>query len=370
VLTSWARAPLRISFAGGGTDVPPYPQTHGGAVLSVTIDRCATADLRPRADGDYHVESRDLRARAAFAPDELGFNGHRTKGAHHKDHGTPAGDQAEGDGDARPSFDLIKAVLRDLAARRPGRGLDLTLATDAPPGSGLGSSSALVVAMLAAVGAATGRRWSPAELARTAYQVERIDLKIEGGMQDQYAAAYGGLNFIEFARDDRVEVRPLPVDGEVLEALERSLLLAWSGDSRTDDGILRRQVDGVLLGSERSLASLGALKALAEAMRDALLAGDLATFAEGLRQGWEHKRRLATGIATPRLEELYEVGRAAGAAAGKVLGAGGGGFMLFAGPPERRARMVAALERAGAPCSPVRFDLRGARAATSMRGGA
>jgi D-glycero-alpha-D-manno-heptose-7-phosphate kinase len=189
-------------------------------------------------------------------------------------------------------------------------------------------------------------------------------------MQDQYAAAYGGLNFIEFAGDDRVEVRPLPVDGEVLEALERSLLLAWSGDSRTDDGILRRQVDGVLLGSERSLASLGALKALAEAMRDALLAGDLATFAEGLRQGWEHKRQLATGIATPRLEELYEVGRAAGAAAGKVLGAGGGGFMLFAGPPERRARMVAALERAGAPCSPVRFDLRGARTATSMRGGA
>lgn len=340
--TSWARAPLRISFAGGGTDVPPYPQTHGGAVLSVTIDRCATADLRPRGDGDYHVESRDLRARAAFAPDELGFNGH---------------------------LDLVKAVLRDLAARRPGRGLDLTLATDAPPGSGLGSSSALVVAMLAAVGAATGRRWSPAELARTAYQVERVDLKIDGGMQDQYAAAYGGLNFIEFDGDDRVEVRPLPVAGEVLEALERSLLLAWSGDSRTDDGILRRQVDGVLLGSEQSLASLGALKGLAEAMRDALLAGDLASFAEGLRQGWEHKRKLATGIATPRLEELYEVGRAAGAAGGKVLGAGGGGFMLFAGPPGRRARMVAALEGAGAPCSPVRFDLRGARAANTRTRG-
>jgi D-glycero-alpha-D-manno-heptose-7-phosphate kinase len=333
--TAWACAPLRISFAGGGTDVPPYPHTHGGAVLSVTIDRCATADLRPRVDGDYHVESRDLRARAAFAPDELAFNGH---------------------------LDLVKAVLRDLAVRRPGRGLDLTLATDAPPGSGLGSSSALVVAMLAAVGAATGRAWSPADLARTAYQVERVDLKIEGGMQDQYAAAYGGLNFIEFSGDDQVEVRPLLVAAEVLEALERSLLLAWSGDSRTDGGILRRQVDGVLSGSERSLASLGALKALAEAMRDALLAGDLASFADGLREGWEHKRRLAAGIATPRLEELYEVARAAGASAGKVLGAGGGGFMLFAAPPRLRARVEGALEAAGAPCSPVRFDLRGARA--------
>jgi D-glycero-alpha-D-manno-heptose-7-phosphate kinase len=152
------------------------------------------------------------------------------------------------------------------------------------------------------------------------------------------------------------------VPAEVLEALERSLLLAWSGDSRTDGGILRRQVDGVLCGSERSLASLGALKALAEAMRDALLAGDLATFADGLREGWAHKRRLATGIATPRLEELYEVARVAGASAGKVLGAGGGGFMLFAAPPRRRARVVAALEAAGAPCSPVRFDLHGARA--------
>jgi D-glycero-alpha-D-manno-heptose-7-phosphate kinase len=345
VRTSWASAPLRISFAGGGTDVPPYPATHGGAVLSVTIDRCATADLRPRADGDYHVESLDLMARAAFAPHELTFNGH---------------------------LDLVKAVLRELAARRPGRGLDLILATDAPPGSGLGSSSALVVAMLAAVGAATGRHWSSSALARMAYQVERVDLKIEGGMQDQYAAAFGGLNFIEFHGEDRVEVHPLRVDGEVMDELERSLLLAWSGQSRTDGGILRRQVDGVLLGSPRSLATLGALKALAETMRDALLGGDLATFAEGLHEGWEQKRRLASGIATPRLDELYAVGRAAGATGGKVLGAGGGGYLLFSSPPRRRDRVAAALEAAGAPCAPVRLDLRGVQAGTGRaraRGG-
>jgi D-glycero-alpha-D-manno-heptose-7-phosphate kinase len=340
VRTSWASAPLRISFAGGGTDVPPYPATYGGAVLSVTIDRCATADLRPRADGDYHVESLDLMARAAFAPHELTFNGH---------------------------LDLVKAVLRELAASRPGRGLDLTLASDAPPGSGLGSSSALVVAMLAAVGAATGRRWSPAELAWTAYQVERVDLKIEGGMQDQYAAAFGGLNFIEFHGDERVEVQPLQIHGDILEELERSLLLAWSGQSRTDGGILRRQVDGVLLGSAESLATLGALKALAETMRDALLGGDLATFAEGLHEGWRQKRRLAAGIATPRLDELYAVGRAAGAAAGKVLGAGGGGFLLFSTSPRRRERVAAALEAAGAPCAPVRFDLRGVQCGAGRR---
>ena len=148
-------------------------------------------------------------------------------------------------------------------------------------------------------------------------------------MQDQYAAAYGGLNFIEFAADDQVEVRPLAVAGEVMEALERSLLLAWSGDSRTDDGILRRQVDGVLCGSERSLASLGALKGLAEEMRDALLGGDLATFAEGLRQGWEHKRRRPPGSpparqgARRRRWGLHAVRRAAGAAGADGGRAGG-----------------------------------------------
>jgi D-glycero-alpha-D-manno-heptose-7-phosphate kinase len=326
-----ACAPLRISFAGGGTDVPPYPSSHGGAVLSATIARCASAQVRVRADHDYHVESLDLMARAAFARDELVFDGY---------------------------LDLVKAVLRDLA---PEHGLDLTLATDAPPGSGLGSSSALVVAMLAAVGAVSGRSWVAPELAWRAYQVERVDLKIEGGMQDQYAAAFGGLNLIEFHGDDNVDVRPLPVAPAMIEELERSLLLAWSGHSRTDAGILRRQVDGVLGGSARSMESLAAIKALAVAMGEALRRGDLAAFAEGLHEGWRQKRRLAAGITNARLDELYAVGRQAGAAGGKVLGAGGGGFLLFAAPPGHRDRVAAALEASGAPCSSVEFDFRGVR---------
>jgi D-glycero-alpha-D-manno-heptose-7-phosphate kinase len=326
-----ARAPLRISFAGGGTDVPPYPETHGGAVLSATIARFARAGVHARSDRDYHVESLDLMTRAAFARHELVFDGH---------------------------LDLVKAVLRDLA---PQRGLDLTLATDAPPGSGLGSSSALVVAMLAAVGVACGARFTPLELARRAYQVERVDLKIEGGMQDQYAAALGGLNLMEFHGDDDVTINRLRVGPEVVERLEGSLLLAWSGRSRTDDGILRRQVDGVLGGSATSLDSLASMKALATGMRDALVRGDLVAFADGLHEGWELKRRLATGIATPRLDELYAVGRGAGASGGKVLGAGGGGYLLFATAPERRARVAESLEAAGAPCTLVEFDLQGVR---------
>jgi len=178
-------------------------------------------------------------------------------------------------------------------------------------------------------------------------------------MQDQYAAVFGGLNFMEFHGDDDVTVRPLEVAQGTVEALERSLLLAWSGRGRTDGGILRRQVDGVLGGSARSLDSLQVIKALAEEMRDALLRGDLGAFADGLHQGWQQKRRLATGIATPWLDELYAIGRRAGAAGGKVLGAGGGGFLLFATPPDRRARVAEALEAAGAPCTLVEFDFRG-----------
>ena len=326
-----AVAPLRLSFAGGGTDVPPYPATHGGAVLSATIGRSASAIASVRDDATWRVESLDLMARASY----------------------PAGAPLEFDG----HLDLVKAVLRELD---PDHGLDLLLATDSPPGSGLGSSSALVVAMLAAAGAVAGRSWTPAELAWRAWHVERVDLKIEGGMQDQFAAAFGGLNYIEFGADD-VEVRPLALPAGTLEQLQASLVLAWSGRGRTDAGILRRQVDGVVGGSERSLASLGAIRALAETMRDALLAGDLAAFADGLHAGWEHKRRLADGVATPWLDELYAVGRAAGAAGGKVLGAGGGGFLLFCCPPGHTGPVAAALEAAGAPCSPVAFDPEGAR---------
>lgn len=325
-----AIAPLRLSFAGGGTDVPPYPTSHGGAVLSVTIRRSATAWARVRDDASYHVESLDLMARAAYQADQLQFDGH---------------------------MDLVKAVLRDL---NPAHGLDLILATDSPPGSGLGSSSALVVAMLTAAGTLAGRRWTRDELAWRAYHVERRDLRIEGGMQDQFAAVYGGLSYTEFSAD-AVRVHPLRPRPGTLEALEDSLLLAWSGSGRPDAGILRRQVSGVVGGSARSLDSLAAIKALAAEMRDALLAGDLAAFAVGLHEGWQRKRRLATGVTTQRLDELYAVGRAAGASGGKVVGAGGGGFLLFCCPPRRRAAVAEALEAANAPCSPVRLDLSGVR---------
>ena len=254
-----ARAPLRISFAGGGTDVPLLPADPRRAVLS-TPSTAAPPPSLPRRDGDYHVVSRDLRAWAAFALDELAFNGH---------------------------LDLVKAVLRDLAARRPGRGLDFTLATDAPPGSGLGSSSALVVAMLAAVGAATGRRWSrpswPAPPTRSSGSTSRSRAACRTSTPPPTAGSTSSSSARRRGRG------PPPGGGRRGPGGPGALglVLAWSGDSRTDDGILRPpgRRGAVRLRAEpgQPWGAQGAGRG--GEMRDALLAGDLATFAEGLRQG-------------------------------------------------------------------------------------
>ncbi|HWC31767.1 MAG TPA: GHMP kinase, partial [Actinomycetota bacterium] len=180
-----AKVPLRISFSGGGTDVMPYPKERGGCVLSATIDLYAFASLRPRDDADYQVFSLEGDSARYSSEGDLVFDGH---------------------------LDLVKACLRHMA---PDAGLDLHLFCDAPPGSGLGSSSALVVAMLAAVAEHTHTPLTPYDLSRRAYEVERVDLRQAGGMQDQYACAFGGFNFIEFLDVDRVVVNPLRIPPDV-----------------------------------------------------------------------------------------------------------------------------------------------------------
>ncbi|HVM11780.1 MAG TPA: GHMP kinase [Actinomycetota bacterium] len=327
-MTIRAKAPLRISFAGGGTDVEPYPTEHGGAVLSATIDLYAFASLQPRDDGEHSVETDDGGSARYASRQDLVFDGH---------------------------LDLVKAVLRHTA---PDRGFDLHLSSDAPPGSGLGTSSALVVAMLAALGEATREPVTPYELASRAYQVERVDLRQAGGMQDQYASAFGGFNFIEFFGPDRVIVNPLRIRSDVLNELHGSLLLCHTGITRTSGGILRRQVAGYRSGE--TVDTLGRIRDLAVEMKEALLVGDLDRFAKGLTRGWEEKRTLAEGITNDRVEDLYQRAMASGAIAGKLLGAGGGGFLLLFCPFRRRARVAEAMESAGARVVRFHFEERGA----------
>ena len=324
-----AKAPLRISFAGGGTDVMPYPAEHGGCVLSATIDLYAFASLRERDDGEYHVHTDDDTAERYPSAEDLVFDG---------------------------NLDLVKASLR---AMEPSTGLELHLFSDAPPGSGLGSSSAMVVAMLAAVAEHTRAPLTAYELAQRAYTVERVDLRQAGGMQDQYASAFGGFNFIEFLGPERVVVNPLRIHPEILNELHGSLLLCHTGVNRKSGGILRRQVDAYEAGRADSIAALERIKSLTFEMKEALLTGDLDRFCEGLNEGWKEKRRLAEGISTERIEELYEAGMRAGARAGKVVGAGGGGFLMLFCPFTKRPLIAQAMERAGARVVQFHFEERG-----------
>ena len=324
-----AKVPLRISFSGGGTDVMPYPKERGGCVLSATIDLYAFASLRPRGDADYHVFSLDGDSARYSSPEELVFDGH---------------------------LDLVKACLRHMA---PDAGLDLHLFCDAPPGSGLGSSSALVVAMLAAVAEHNHTPMTPYDLARRAYEVERVDLRQAGGMQDQYACAFGGFNFIEFLDVDRVVVNPLRIPPDVANELHGSLLLCYTGMTRKSGGILRRQVEGYVSRRPESVGALGRIKALTLELKEALLTGDLDRFAGILDESWHAKRGLAEGITNDRIDDLYAHARKAGALAGKLLGAGGGGYLLLFCPFDRRPAIADAMEQVGARPVPFHFEERG-----------
>ncbi|HEV2104546.1 MAG TPA: GHMP kinase [Candidatus Eisenbacteria bacterium] len=324
-----ARAPLRLSFCGGGTDVSPYPEEHGGCVLSATINHYAYASLRPRRDSRLTLASLDYDLVAKYDhPRRLRFDG---------------------------QLDLLKAAVRALRVRR---GADLWTHSDAPPGSGLGASSTLMVALLAAL-----REWlrldlPPYELAELAYRVERVDLGLAGGRQDQYAAAFGGFNFIEFNPDGTV-VTPLRLRRETLEELEYRLLLCYMGQTRQSARIIERQTRAYVERRGPTVEALHALKRQTAEMKRALLLGRLDALGEQLHEAWVQKKRLDEGISTPHVDQLYQLARREGALGGKLTGAGGGGYFLFLTRFDRRHRVAAVLERHGGQVVPFQFEPRG-----------
>ena len=333
-----ARAPLRLGLAGGGTDLPSYAEAHGGAVLNATIDRYAFASIRPRDDGNVAFEACDLD-RAELHPAAATL---------------PAASLALHRG-------VYESMVREHNAGRP-LAITVTTAVDAPLGSGLGSSSALVVALIEAYAAYLDAPLGRYETARLAYRIERVDLGLAGGQQDQYAAAFGGVNFIEFLQGGRVIVNPLRFPAAVLNELESSLVVSFSGRSRDSDTIIRQQTERLAAGADDALAAMHQLREDAVAMKDAVLHGDIAAVAAVLERSWLAKKRTAAAISTPQIEALEALARAHGALGAKVSGAGGGGFMMFVVPTERRHRLVAALTEAGAQASPVKLTERGSEA--------
>ena len=326
-----ARAPLRISFAGGGTDVPPFPEREGGLVLNATINRYAYGSLRPRDDDQITIESHDFGLTTEHSVHEpLVFDG---------------------------KLDLAKAAIRRFAAQT---GFDLSLHSNAPPGSGLGSSSAMMVALIAVLVEQRGKPMTDYELAEQAYVLERTDLGIKGGYQDQYAAAFGGFNFIEL-HGDRVVVNPLRVPDDTVLELEHNLLLVFTGTTRTADHIIEDQTQRFEAAEDAALAGLRTQKDLAVAMKDALLRRRLRDFGDLLDSAWTAKKQLSDRISNPRIEELYAEARAAGALGGKVTGAGGGGYMLFYCDPTAKHRVAQRMLDLDADVQEFAFEPSGVR---------
>jgi D-glycero-alpha-D-manno-heptose-7-phosphate kinase len=328
-----AKAPLRVSFAGGGTDVPPFPEREQGCVLSATISRHAFGTLTPRDDDRVCIESLDFGLAVEYG----------------------VGREMTIDGE----LDLVKAPILKLADPAKG-GLDLFLYSSALPGTGLGSSSCMMVTMIGLLKEFYGLPLADYDIAHLAYQVERVELGLEGGLQDQYASTFGGFNFIEFF-GDRVIVNPLKVKWDTLNELEHNLLLCYTGASRKSDRIIADQVARFEEGQPESLEGLKMQKQLAIEMKNALLRGQLHEFAELLGLAWEHKKRLSPKISTPFIDEAYAEALRHGALGGKVMGAGGGGHMLFYCDPRRKHRVIEALERLGITASELAFDLQGLR---------
>jgi len=315
-----SKAPLRLGLAGGGTDVAPYSEIYGGSVLNTTINMYAYATVIPCEDGMITLKSLDKDMELKYSSAEI----------------------LETDG----NLDLLKGIynriVRDFT-KKP-LSFELTTSVDAPPGSGLGSSSTLVVAILGAFKEWLNLPLGEYDLAHLAFEIERIDLNMAGGKQDQYAATFGGVNFMEFYKDDKVIVNPLKVKEAYLNELAFNMVLYYTGTSRLSSEIIASQVKNVSRNDEKSIYAMHKQKEHAILMKEALLTGKLDKIGELLNFGWKYKREMAKDITNPLLDKIYETALHHGATGGKVSGAGGGGFMFFYCPGNARHRVVKALE--------------------------
>lgn len=330
-----ARAPLRIGLAGGGTDLSPFSDEHGGVILNCTIDRYAFAFLTPRTDGRIEFCAKDQGRSEVFNSPEESVNSTLLlhQGVYHR-------------------------IMQEF---NNGEYIPMTVTTsvDVPMGSGLGTSSSIVVALIEAFRRLLDLPLGRYDVARLAYEIERVDLQLAGGKQDQYAAAFGSINFIEFLANDRVIVNPLRVPEWITNELESSMVVAFSGQSRASADINGELMFSMSNQDAQAMNALFDLKRDAIEMKSALLRGDIRGLSDILQRSWIAKKSAASKVTNARIEELFELALTNGALSGKVSGAGGGGFLMFIVPPESRHDLVEALCAAGAEASPVKFTHEG-----------
>lgn len=326
-----SRAPLRIGLAGGGTDVSPYSDQFGGAILNVTISHFAQASIAPLKENKIIVQALDRKEEQSFEWDkELPINS---------------------------KLDLLKGVYNRIQKDYgvPAKGFCLTTYVDAPAGSGLGTSSTLVVAIIGAFVEMLKLPLGEYDIAHYAFEIERNDLKLAGGRQDQYAATFGGVNYMEFYEDDKVIVNPLRIKQEYLNELENNLVLYFTSTSRESATIIKEQQKNVQQKNEKSIEAMHQLKEQARRMKEALLKGKLNEIGEILDYGFLQKRIMAHNISNDSIEEIYEAAKKSGATGGKISGAGGGGFMTFYCPGNSRYKVIETLNSFGGEIKPYRF---------------
>lgn len=334
-----ARAPLRLGLAGGGTDVAPYSDIHGGYVLNATLDRYAYAVIKTLDSPVLRFIATDQQSEKIKSLSEpLLLNG---------------------------KLDLHKAVYKYMIEHyNGGRPIPLELSTfcDAPAGSGLGSSSTLVVVMIRAFAELLNLPLDDYTIARLAFKIERVDCGLQGGRQDQYSATFGGFNFMEFYADERAVINSLRIKTWIICELEASLVLFYTGVSRESARIIADQSSNVKSGSVDAIEAMHGIKREALIMKECLLKGDFEGIVDSMRQGWESKKRSARTVSNPHIDEIYSAAIDAGALSGKVSGAGGGGFMMFFVPTERRMDVIRRLNQFEGKVSNCHFTKHGTQA--------
>jgi D-glycero-alpha-D-manno-heptose-7-phosphate kinase len=318
-----SKAPLRIGLAGGGTDVSPYSDLYGGVILNATISMYAYCNIEVLHENKIIIEAQDRGEMQTFElADVLPVDG---------------------------TLDLAKGVYNRVvkAYGSISKGFRLTTFVDAPAGSGLGTSSTLVVAILGAFVEWQKLPLGDYDIAHLAYDTERIDLNLAGGKQDQYAATFGGVNLMEFYKDDKVIVNPLRIRQEYLYELNNNLLLYYTSTTRESAKIIEKQSENVHQNNQNSIAAMHHLKEQALMMKEAILKGEIDNIGNILDYGFQHKKAMANGISNELIESIYDTALQNGATGGKISGAGGGGFMTFYCPSNTKYKVMQTLQKFG-----------------------
>ncbi|MCR5709489.1 MAG: dehydrogenase [Bacteroidales bacterium] len=315
-----SKAPFRLGIAGGGTDVSPYSDLYGGAVLNVTIDRFAYSTIRPTCDGKirfFHVNEHIVQEYDAAPRLETG-------------------------GPLTLQCGIYNRIVSQFNDGKP-LSFELTTQMDVPSGSGLGTSSTLVVSILGAFVEWLGLPLGKYDIARLAFDIERVDLGMAGGKQDQYAATFGGVNFMEFLGDDRVIVNPLSIPDGTLNEWALNTVLLFTNKRRESARIIEEQMANVKKKNTGSVEAMHRVKEEAFRIKKCLLQNNLGELGPALNTSWVNKKKMAGGISNAFIDNLYETAIGAGATGGKISGAGGGGFMFFYCPGNTRYAVEEAL---------------------------